>query len=421
MSDKLARLEQDITKIYQGLKLMMKKSYLPVLLALLFMSLPGFGAQIATGPCRFELRATYGTIPFVIDIKKSKSGYSGVLKNGQELIRLTDITVKEGKIDIPLQAYEISLELQLPKDGTMTGFLVRHNKEPKVKTPVVALHGATERFPEERAKPTVDLTGRWAVSLIDDQNQTEAGVIVFEQKGNDLNGSILTSTGDYRYFEGFVSGSAFVAASFDGVYNYLFKGKVTDGKLEAAILSSYKTTVEGKKDDGATLPDAYKQTTVEALNFAFPDTAGKTVSLKDERFQNKPVIIQFFGSWCPNCLDETNFLSPWYTENKKRGIEIIALAFERSLTEADAWKQIRKTQKRLKISYPILLVGATAEAKPKDKIPGLKNFISFPTTVFLNKKHEVVKVHAGFTGPSTGAFFEKWKTEFNETVNELVK
>lgn len=56
-----------------------------------------------------------------------------------------------------------------------------------------------------------------------------------------------------------------------------------------------------------------------------------------------------------------------------------------------------------------------------EKIPGLKNFISFPTTVFLNKKHEVVKVHAGFTGPSTGAFFEKWKQEFNATVNELVK
>ncbi len=421
MSDKLPGLEQDITKIYQGLKLMMKKTYLPLFLALLFMSSPGSGASIATGPWRFELRTTYGAIPFVIDIKKSKSGYSGVLRNGQELIQLTDITVKNEEIEIPLQAYEISLKLQPPKDGTMTGFLVRHNKEPKVKTAVVAVHGATERFPEERTKPTVDLTGRWAVTLMDDQNQKEAGVIVFEQKGNALNGSILTTTGDYRYFEGFVSGTAFVTASFDGVYNYLLKGKVTDGKLEAAILSSYKTRIEGKKDDGASLPDAYKQTTIETLNFAFPDTAGKTISLKDERFQNKPVIVQFFGSWCPNCIDETNFLSPWYTENKKRGIEVVALAFERSLTEADAWKQILKTQKRLKISYPILLVGATPEAKPKDKIPGLKNFISFPTTVFLNKKHEVVKVHAGFTGPSTGAFFEKWKLEFNETVNELIK
>ena len=67
------------------------------------------------------------------------------------------------------------------------------------------------------------------------------------------------------------------------------------------------------------------------------------------------------------------------------------------------------------------MAGPTSADKPMDKIPGLKNFISFPTTVFLNKKHEVVKVHAGFTGPGTGEFFEQWKKEFNETVNGLLK
>ena len=75
----------------------------------------------------------------------------------------------------------------------------------------------------------------------------------------------------------------------------------------------------------------------------------------------------------------------------------------------------------MKVPYTILQVGSTAEDKPADKLPGLKNFISFPTTIFLNKKHEVVKVHAGFSGPSTGEFFEKWKIEFNQTINELLK
>ncbi len=421
MSDKLEQVEQDITKIYQGLKLMMKKSCLTFLLILLCTSSPGFGAPSITGPWRFELQSTYGTIPFIIDFKQIESDYSGVLKNGKEEIPLPDILVQDGGIEIPLQAYEISLQLQPPKDGKMTGFLVRHNKDPKVRIPVVATQGATKRFPGDRTKPTIDLNGRWAVSMVDDQNKKEAGVIVFEQTGPDLHGSILTPTGDYRYFEGYVSGAVFEAASFDGVYNYLLKGRVTKGKLAATILSSYKTKIVGVKDNAATLPDAYKQTTVEALNFSYPDATGKLISLKDERFTNKPVVIQFFGSWCPNCIDETNFLSPWYAENKQRGVEIVALAFERSLSEADAWRQVRKTQQRLKITYPILLVGATADAKPKDKIPGIKNFISFPTTVFLNKKHEVVKVHAGFNGPSTGHFFETWKREFNETVNDLLK
>lgn len=55
------------------------------------------------------------------------------------------------------------------------------------------------------------------------------------------------------------------------------------------------------------------------------------------------------------------------------------------------------------------------------KIPNLKNFISFPTTVFLNKKHQVIKVHAGFSGPGTGEFFEKWKMEFEENVKLILK
>jgi thiol-disulfide isomerase/thioredoxin len=249
--------------------------------------------------------------------------------------------------------------------------------------------------------------------LIDEENKKETGVILFEQKGNNLNGSILTPTGDYRYFGGYVSASDFEAASFDGVFNYLIKGKVTsDGKLEAKILSNSMTKIEGKKNPKAILPDAYAQTQVEALNFEFPDLNGKKISLNDAKFKNKPVIIQLFGSWCPNCIDEMNYLIPWYNENQKRGIEIVALAFERSLTPAQSKKQLLKVQKQKKITYTLLLA---------DKIPGLKNFISFPTTVFLNKKHEVVKVHAGFTGPSTGEFYENWKNEFNKTVNAIIK
>jgi hypothetical protein len=116
-----------------------------------------------------------------------------------------------------------------------------------------------------------------------------------------------------------------------------------------------------------------------------------------------------------------NFLIPWYLKNAKRGVEIIALAFERSLSIEEATRQLLKVQKKLNVPYLILQAGSTSEDIPADKLPGLKNFISFPTTIFLNRKHEVVKVHAGFSGPSTGEYFEKWKEEFNQTVNQLLK
>src|SRR5690606_29302552 len=164
------------------------------------------------------------------------------------------------------------------------------------------------------------------------------------------------------------------------------------------------------------------QTKLEkGLNFFFPDLSGRRVSLKDDRYKNKPVIVTFFGSWCPNCIDEMNFLIPWYNENRERGIEIIALAFERSVSPQAARAQLLKTRKQKEIPYALLHAGSTSEDKPADLIPGLKNFISFPTTVFLDKNHNVYKVHAGFNGPSTGEFYKQWIKEFEQTVDELLK
>ena len=93
--------------------------------------------------------------------------------------------------------------------------------------------------------------------------------------------------------------------------------------------------------------------------------------------------MQFFGSWCPNCIDEMNYLIPWYKNNSKRGIEVVALSFERSLSEIDAKRQLIKVQKKKQVPYTLLLACHTPEDKPMDKIPNLKNFASFPTTVFL--------------------------------------
>lgn len=400
---------------------MMKKTLNFAAVLVLFLTFVTQAEELQSGPWRFELKTTYATVPFIIKFKKKKKTYSAVLKNGKEEIKLSSISVGPKGIVIPMPIYETTLELAPPRNGKMVGELVRHNKDPKVKIPLQATSGEARRFPGEKNPPSINLSGRWSITLQHDNSEVETGILVFEQKNQDLFGSILTPTGDYRYFEGYVSGNQFEAASFDGVYNYLLKGKLTEGKLEASILSQYKSKIEGKRDEKAELPDAYKQTQLEKLSFEFPDLDGKKISLQDPKFKGKAVIVQFFGSWCPNCIDETNYLIPWYEKNQKRGVEIVALAFERSLSLDEAKRQLRKTIKKLHIPYTLLLAGATSEDKPMDKIQGLKNFISFPTTVFLNQRHEVVKVHAGFTGPSTGAFFENWKKEFNQTIDGLLK
>lgn len=397
----------------------MKKTWFTALLGLLI-TLTVEAQELKTGPWRFELKMAHTSVPFIVEFNFVKKRLQGKLYNGEETITLTDILYRKQSLNIPLGPYESSLEFTIESPTKVSGKMVKHNKNPKVELPVVGTYGELTRFPGNHEKPTIDLSGRWSLTLDDEGTKSQA-VGTFKQKENHFTGSILTPTGDYRYLEGYVSGASFEAASFDGVYNYVFKGKVEGGKLNGSLLSNLIVQVSGNLDASAALPNAYEQTQIEALKFSFPDLKGKKVSLEDAKFKNKPVIIVFFGSWCPNCIDEMNYLIPWYKDNTKRGIEIVALSFERSLNDMEAKRQLNKIQKKYQVPYPLLIAGTTSADKPMEKIQGLKNFKAFPTTVFLNRKHEVVKVHSGFNGPSTGEFFEKWKEEFNETVNELVK
>jgi thiol-disulfide isomerase/thioredoxin len=404
----------------KGLKLMMKKSCSFLIVLLIFFSFSGFSAELNTGPWRFEVKTEFATIPFIINFEKKGQHYYATLLNGEETISLPKIIVQKNTLSIPLQIFEATLDLQL-QNQQMTGELVRHNKKPKQTFPVSATYGISERFPGKKQAAATDLSGKWSVSMKDEGGKSTPGIVVFKQNQDELSGTILTPTGDYRYFQGYVSGHEFKAASFDGGYNYILQGEIKGDKLQAQILSTYKMELKGTKDNQASLPDAYNQTSLSKLEFKFPDLNKRIVTLKEKRFKNKPVIVQLFGSWCPNCLDEMNFLIPWYKANSKRGIEVIALAFERSLGEEEARRQLLKVKKKKQVPYLILQAGSTNDDKPADKISGLKNFSSFPTTIFLNKNHEVVKVHSGFSGPGTGPYYEEWKKEFESTVTDLLK
>ena len=397
------------------------KSILTAILSLFVIGSNANAAELKTGFWRFEIKQTEGIIPFLMEINFKGKRVEAVLYNGLEKIELKDIMYNGNRLTIPLQLYEATLDLNIENPESISGFWTRHNKNPKQLIPVSGKFGINERFPGEKKPSTFNLSGKWSMTMTDSESKSTPAVGIFDQKGNHVTGSILTTTGDYRFIEGYVSDETIEMATFDGSYNFIIKAEGKGDKFEGAILSGGKTKFVAFKNDQAKLPDAYQHTKIEKMSFSFPDDQGKVLTLNDPKFKNKVVIVQIFGSWCPNCMDEVNFLIPWYKENQKRGVEIVALAFERSLSEADAKRQIIRFRKKRNMPYPILIAGATSETKPDKVIEGLTNFISFPTTIFLNKKHEVVKVHAGFSGPGTGVFYEEFKKEFNQIVDDLLK
>ena len=103
-----------------------------------------------------------------------------------------------------------------------------------------------------------------------------------------------------------------------------------------------------------------------------------------------------------------------------RGVEIIGLGFERKNDFESAKKSLTALKTRLDIEYEILFAGQSGTESASKALPQLNGIASFPTTIFIDKKGNVRKIHSGFSGPATGKFFEEFKTEFNTLIDKLV-
>ena len=62
--------------------------------------------------------------------------------------------------------------------------------------------------------------------------------------------------------------------------------------------------------------------------------------------------------------------------------------------------------------YPILITGYTpAKDDPEKSLPMLVKVVGFPTTIIIDKKGDVRKIHTGFSGPGTGVYYAEFKDE----------
>ncbi|MBK5269969.1 MAG: TlpA family protein disulfide reductase, partial [Bacteroidia bacterium] len=274
-----------------------------------------------------------------------------------------------------------------------------------------------------------NISGRWAAAFTNNK-VIKKSVAEFVQKGDHVTGTFLTTTGDYRFLEGVVRNDSLQLSTFDGVNAYLFTAAIAnDNEITGG---SYYSGVNAKqdwtavKDANARAPSdpsaMYLKEGEERLDFTFKDLEGKPVSINDERFKNKVVVVQLMGSWCPNCLDETAFLSDYYNKNRKRGIEIISLAYEYSSDFERSRKSLKKFQQLFNVQYPMLITGVTVSdsLRTEKTLPQLTSIKLFPSSVIIDKKGKVRKLDTFFNGPGTGEHFIEYKKEFEATIDELL-
>lgn len=218
-------------------------------------------------------------------------------------------------------------------------------------------------------------------------------------------------------------------STFDGAHAFLFTAEVNDSVINGMFYSGnhWKEPFVAKRNENFELPDAdsltYLKEGYDKVQFSFPDENGNMVSLNDKQFKNKVVLVQIMGTWCPNCLDESQFYANYYKTNSNEDLEIVALAFEYVNTKAKAFNNIKRLKENIGINYPVLLAqyGSSSKVKAQEKLPMLNHVLSYPTTIYIDKKGKVRKIHTGFNGPATGEKYIEFKLNFDNFINELLE
>jgi thiol-disulfide isomerase/thioredoxin len=358
--------------------------------------------------------------------KDSLDRYNIFIKNASENLLLDEVTFEGDSVIMTLHIFDAELKAKVDGDS-LKGFFIK-NFAANYRIPFRAAFNQDYRFVETQSdRVNNSFAGKYSVTFTNESDTTPAIGIFSNKTGNIIEGTFLTPTGDYRFLEGNVIDDKLFLSTFDGNYAYLFTAeKTSDSTLTGDYWSglSWHQTWTATLDRDASLPDADKMTYLkdgyEKIDFSFPDINGNMISPSDEKYKDKVLILQLFGTWCPNCMDETRFLAPWYDENKDRGVEIIAIAYENKPEFEYASKRVKKVIDKMDVGYDFVLAGSRDKKEASKTLPMLNRVVAFPTTIFIGKDGKVKKIHTGFNGPGTGVYYEQFIQRFNETINELL-
>ena len=362
-------------------------------------------------------------IPFSINFSFPKNKIQMEIINSDERLKMR-LKSENDSITAFFPESEAYLKFKLAQNNKeIRGYWVNPNKKIVLKIPFNAWQLA-EKI--EIAPNTTSISGRWKTTFSPNSKEPENAVGIFEQTAGKIKGTFLTETGDYRFLSGTIVNNKFSLSTFNGSWAFLFEGKVVGDSLYGEFYSgqNYHTSWVAKRDAQAQLKDESTLTyVINEKPFQFQnvkDLKGKPFLYPSKNLKDKVVVFQIMGTWCPNCIDETKYLSELYLEYQKRGVEIIGLAYENGNDQKAQIKRLKAFQKRINVPYKILLAGTNSSKVASEQFPMLNGIMSFPTTIIIDKTGKIRFIHTGFSGPATGEFYNELKEVIRYDIDDLL-
>ncbi len=358
----------------------------------------------------WELTFNIGEVE--IPVRMSIENSVWIIHNASEKIVLDSVLLSGKNFHVQLPLFNTTFDGELLDANNMKGYWTDHSRDS-----IYTIPFAAHRKPRETNAPLSVLHTTIYEATFSQRNieATYKALGVFDYCNNNVvTGTFLTETGDYRFLEGNSTGQSVHLSSFNGAHLFYFCANIegdslTDGKFYSG--THWSEDWEARLNPLAKLRDAdsltFLKNPYDEFNFSVCDLNGDSIEFDISDFAGKVTIVQILGSWCPNCMDESNFLLQLYNKWGAQGLQIIPVAFERGDDFELSKRTVTNQFDQLHLPYPPYFGGSASKACASQVFSHLSQIISYPTAIFIDKKGKIRKIHTGFYGPGTKDYYAR--------------
>lgn len=140
----------------------------------------------------------------------------------------------------------------------------------------------------------------------------------------------------------------------------------------ALLLSSVHPSAWAHQQAFENMGISKPRTEKSAPGFSLQDTKGNRVKLED--FHGKPILLNFWATWCEACKEELPSMQRLYEAASSQGVEVVAIAIDRR-----NFDRVKKYAEEYKLTFPVLW-------DPEQKVRKHYYIMGLPTTYLIGPK-----------------------------------
>jgi thiol-disulfide isomerase/thioredoxin len=359
-------------------------------------------------------------LPVHFNIEEKNGSLFPYFDNGRDTFFLEEIKVIKDTLFFETPIYKTAFQLWFsPNKDSLKGVFI-NDEDLRYTIPVYAVK--SHKILGEPEPDLSKISPNYNANMVNIYKREYPAVGLFDIADNGfIYGTFATQFGDFRALKGTVVNNQLRLSGFDGVrISYFFADIKGDSLINGVIVNQKGLSAKwaAEKSDTPHLKNPQEITYYEPENNTFK---ANIFNLKGEPVSYQPTgklaIIQISGTWCPNCKDETKLLTEMYNKYSDKGLEIITVGFERQKDMQEVEKRLLRYKESYKAPYTFFYGGEPKAEFIEKAFPGIQNFYSYPSTIFVNDKSEVITVFSGFYGPETGILHLR----HIETIEAIIK